>query len=459
MLLGLVSRDGQPQLVLRRPIPPDTWLHDSELLVPSGQDLPVADIEKELSSRADSIYRELEETGWISPRRYYRLGRAAGTTPGASFADFRTRLAGRFTSVPGRKFKRIYDRCDDRSCNLAMLKRAARLYYRESDRYLQTDLEEYLLVGTLTGVRADHERTPEQDLVFDNCGSADYFEGHGLRALTTKSPEDYLSAYDSASTEVCFTLNPDKVRSLRRLMLVWHSKERVPKGLSLTGFEDPNGVWSKGYHSELRDPPGFATGQLFSSYIDITQETRFGRYRLAVTEEDDSGGLLVLRAIVPIFGKSDGARRDPLFSLVQEVNASMPYGEGVGRLPPEVPVSVESAVRYLLSAESAHCGNYSFVFASRLQPNTSWTIFGLQSFDGRAHHAVVEVQDGQSLRTFDPTLGVVYNCGIEPLIDGSCDYDDYLSGNLHPAFNRYFGVRLLYGARILSVYESLADFL
>lgn len=325
----------------------------------------------------------------------------------------------------------------------------------------QAHLTEFKINPHLPFSLIDKEDAPcfgYEDVIYDSCnGRGKYYVGNGLEALSSKFLYNYLSSYDITSSYVCFK-NKDSTRLLKNILFVWYSRLEIPKKIALYGVQN-NGKKDVEIFLKNLDIKQFdkINGYLFSN-INLNLEKPYNRYVLRTLK----GGMqnrLIVRAIIPSFS-SNKETDDSLLLLASNISKKMTYGYGV-HLEDVIQAGVsceKTAIRdYILSAKTAHCGNFSYIFAYDVSNLYGITGIGLRSPTGAIHN-IVEVYDGYKYKTVDPTLGLLYPCPVSSLIDGSCDYKSArLLTQINPIFRAYCGINFFYNATIISKKFSLED--
>ena len=290
-----------------------------------------------------------------------------------------------------------------------------------------------------------------EDVSYDSCnGRGKYYIGYGLEALSSKFLNNYLSSYDINSSYVCFK-NKDTSLLLKRILFVWYSQLEIPKKIALYGVQK-NGKQDTEILLRNIDIKQFdeINGNVFSN-INLNLEKSYERYVVRTLE----GGMqnrLIIRSIIPSFSNNKETD-DSLLLLASSISKKMTYGNGVHRedIIQAGIICEKTAIRdYILSSKSAHCGNFSYIFAHDVSSLYGITSIGLRSPTGAIHN-IVEVYNGDEYKTVDPTLGLLYPCPVASLVDGSCDYKSArLLTQINPIFRGYCGINFFYNAAILS---------
>lgn len=290
-----------------------------------------------------------------------------------------------------------------------------------------------------------------ENITYDSCnGRGKYYPGYGLEALSSKFLSNYISSYDINTSYICFKHNNPK-HLLKSILFVWYSKLEMPKKIAIYGIQKERGRESEVFLGNISIDQFEELNSYIYSSINLNLEKAYDKYLIRLIK-GGSQNRLIVRSIIPDF--SDNKQfNDPLLILAANVSKKMVYGYGVHRediLHDGVPCEKTAIRDYILSAKSAHCGNFSYVFVHDLAALYEVTSIGLKSPTGAIHN-VVEVYDGVNYKTLDPTLGLSYPCSIPSLIDGSCQYKSaQLLTQINPIFRGSCGINFFYNAAILS---------
>lgn len=293
-LLGVVHKDGYPDALIPRLIDLDSWRVGKSLVSGSGKSIKFERISNDLKEVAGKYYRRLDDIGWIDKSALYTL--FAFSELGLDYDQFLTRLDKVFATAGGREFKLVYDQCSEISCDRSVLKKAANSYYREVYNSPYISLDEYLLVGMISGVSPISSQKMNVD--YQGCEGASYYEGYGVGALKTETLNDYLSAVDLPGSALCMSVKGDV--SVSGLDVVWNDLETAPKSLEIygrDGSEDGNWQLFKKYSDiKVALVGGYATSQFI-----FDNKSDFSRFYIRVLD----GGVqnrLILRQVKPVFG-------------------------------------------------------------------------------------------------------------------------------------------------------------
>jgi len=290
-------RDGLNILVPKR-INLDSWLVGETVVSEGGVRIDVSDLENDFLEMAGRYHEHLFLSGWVGQRDLYDI---------LDFADyghvryelFLEKLNGVFSTPEGRRFKLAYDICSDADvCDLEMLRSAARKYFLET-RYLPyLPLDEYLLVGMLTGVVANDELY--RDIEYGDCGRGAYYPGHGLDVLYTETLDDYLAATDMQGSVVCFSLKDELPVS--GLEIVWNDMETASRSIEIYGRKSVGqGAWKLiGQFSDypVRMKDGYA-----NSFIGFPKAENYAEFSLQIINGEGQQRLLA-RRIQPVIFQS-----------------------------------------------------------------------------------------------------------------------------------------------------------
>lgn len=459
-LVSLGRESGRPDLLMTDRIPVDSWLNEvGDIASDQGAVSQHAVLER-FNRVAGMLYSELDKSGWLAPEVVYSALNPNVAGDEISFERFREYLDRIFVSPYARAFKYSYDKCE-RKCSLDDLRRAAASYYKEIAGQSYANLDEYILVGMLSGYsETDQDHEGGGAWSFDDCGKGKYYAGYGTTALETSNLNDYLSAESIDSSFICFSEIDKRRLSLKGISFAWYSEREVPKRLEIYGV-DLKGPSASSVLIKSVDVQGATMlgGYSFSSF-KLDKTSAFEKYMIRIVQGGEQNRL-ILRGIFPEARNDLEAKsNDPVERLVSNVSRTIRYGEGVSKVPLEFLRSADRMREFLLRSNSSHFGNAAVILITTLPRNLVWRYFQLEALDGRIH-VVVEVFDGSRHRTLDPTLGIVYECSVNALIDGSCDYTkEWTSGPFNPVFEIYRGVGFFYRARItaeIEEYERLVE--
>jgi|GEM_PF-3416513 len=297
-LYGVVRmRDGINVLVPKQ-ISVDSWLVGGGVISEGGVRVDLDDLSRDIIGTANQYHASLLAHGWIDGRKLYELLEFSdyGYT---TYEFFLERLKNVFSSPEGRRFAMTYAACSDADvCDLHELRDAARKYYLET-RYLPyRQLDEYLLVGMLTGVVANEELY--QDVEYADCEEGSYYSGHGLNALYSKTLDDYLAAINLEGSTVCFSVKDNF--PINGVDIVWNDMESASKSIEIYGRElRGQGNWMlvgqfSGYSISMKD--GYAY-----SFIEFDKPENHAEFYLRVVDGGEQQRLLV-RKIQPLIGRN-----------------------------------------------------------------------------------------------------------------------------------------------------------
>lgn len=451
-LLGIYHQPGKPAILINKNIPLDSWLVNGELVSPNAAPLPQAQVHRELSEKGTRYYDEIEKHGWLPAESLFQLGGFSVFTRKLGFDEFKRHLDTAFVSDEGRSFKLAYDKCTGNACNVDSLKTAAKIYYFEASGRAYANLDEYLLVGMLAGVTPDEAAQGEAKIEYDDCGSGKYYDGYGLHALRTESLEDYLSAASFEGSSICFLNDGNQETSLNAIQIVWHSQSEIPKRLAVWGISNDNKEIPL---LQVANMKAIDVGGQPVTTLTVDSQSVFSKYKIKMLE-GGSQNRLILRALSPVFARTVEAN-DWLSRLAMQASQQLKYGPGVNKLPDTAGRTPGSVMSAISAADSAHCGNYVFYFVNQLAAKARWQAFDLKARDGR-NHSVAEVHDQGKTKTVDPTLGIVYNCSLQSMLDGHCNFNLANSTQtINPALQAFQGAGFFYGAVVVKKYSSIDD--
>jgi len=148
-LLEVVTRPGLPVMLLSHKIPLDSWVVGSAIWNGNGLVGSLADIGRKFERRASVVASLLKTKGWLPAWELYKISEDAGWSE-VDYVDFCRRFDSVFVSDEGRRFKAVYDDCDQLDCDLFALGGAAQAYYAGIKNAKYVNIDEYALVGMLS---------------------------------------------------------------------------------------------------------------------------------------------------------------------------------------------------------------------------------------------------------------------------------------------------------------------
>ena len=428
-----------PALLLCLYVGMDSWLTDEGNLICAGQNIPLTEITEKIRERANILQKKLQSQGRLtlddllsdtlrSPKMTLDE-----KSPWKTFHnDPKAAFARSFVSLEGRKFLWRHDHDPN---DLAAIRKAAETYYRNVHGLPYLRLDEYLLVGMLSGVSprslnmdaTDFSKfDPKQDLT-------------ALTALSTSDLSDYVSANGIDDSKFYFSPPSPEVR-LERVELIWYSPDEAGKRIRISG-EDTNGKLTVLYEG---NPDGSLMNGYAVSEISLKTTQAYPKYLFELIEGGKQKRLL-LRAFTPEWERKI---TDPLLQFAKDVSFKKRYGAGISSL---------TANPVLEKADTWHCGNFSLWFARHFPLEyKEMRIQNISSPTG-AIHAVVEItfSDG-TVKVIDPTLGIVYDSDIRSMLDGTFDFEKgtRFSRTVSPVFNLYYGPQFFYQAKVKRIYNK-----
>lgn len=327
-------------------------------------------------------------------------------------------------------------------------------YQRVEIKLLEGGKQNRLLLRTLEPSFVKDESA--NSIHFDDCGVGQYYPGYGINALKTKTLDSYLSAENLQTSAVCFS-NKKAPKSLNSIRFFWYTESEIPKKIALYAVTYKDGHEVKiDLGSHQIDSYQEINGHIYSD-LAINEKRGFSKYMIRLLEGGAQNRLLV-RSIQPIFENNSISSNSYIMNLADSISKKLHYGAGISSIESnKINCTQKGIVRSILSSKTAHCGNYAYLFVSSISPIYSWIVYDLKTSDGRIH-SVVEIIKNKQTQTVDPTLGVLYPCSVNQLINGSCSYlsAEYLTLP-NQALNNYFGVGFFYGAKILRTYADVNE--
>ncbi|MBI2791920.1 MAG: hypothetical protein HYX61_08175 [Gammaproteobacteria bacterium] len=298
-LIGVVNQPEKPDILLNRKIRLDSWLLKSNLINTEGEITSQLQLAREFQQRADELFYLLSKNHWVSPQEIYEINDFSIKSEKLTYREFIDYFDKVFVSIPGREFKQVYDQCLESECDVKILKQAARNYYFEADGHAYINLDEYLLIGMLSG-EYEGETSNSTEITYDDCGRGNYFNGYSVNALRTKALDDYLSAYNINTSYVCFYQNAKRKDLLKDIHFIWYSKEEIPKKIALYGIvkttDKQHETFIGDYNvSQFDDIQGYPL-----SIVKLNLQKNFDQYMIKVLEGGKQNRL-ILRQLEPIF--------------------------------------------------------------------------------------------------------------------------------------------------------------
>lgn len=456
-LIGVVSKPGKPSLILSRLIPVDSWLIDDAIVSWSGEALQLEDIKKDFLLRANDFYHRLEKKTWLTKEDLFQTWNYEEGYKNIAYEKYLQYLDRVFRTYFGREFKLVYDRCSTSHCDIEELQAAARKYYSEAIALPYVNIDEFVLVGMASGVSFQQAENESKSVVFDGCGAGKWYPGHGFRALETKTLDDYYAALDMQSSELCISKSDRRDLSIQSISFGWYDANEVAKSIEVFGSDGSGSAENEQSLGVFRLAPPFQIGGYVFSSIGLENTGNFKSIRIRLLQGGAQNRLL-LRSLT-VSERQPQRALSSLSELVGDISRRIRYGTGTTRLPNEARRTLSMAAGEFQRAQSAHSGNYALMFVAELGEHANWEVFDLEALDGRLH-TVVEVAGAGGIKTYDPTIGITYECGVEELIGGNCSYDAAVrAGMVNPVLSVFEGAGFFYGANIIRTYKDAQELL
>lgn len=311
-LLGIINQAENPDVIISSKIRLDSWLYHNNLINVDGIILPESKLTTEISTHGEQFYSLLHTKSWISPKNLYQLNDFSDQTRKFGYKEFIKYLDNVFSSPIGREWKFVYDQCNEKSCNIKKLKKAANNYYYEAQGYNYLNLDEFILVGMLSGV-APKDQDEKNQVDYDNCGIGMYYDGHGVDALKNQTPSSYLSALDIKSSYVCFSTK--NKYTLDSIKFGWLSKEEVPSMLAIYGIQtvddkEQKKLIKKFNINEVTNDNGY-----LSTTLNFNKQHKYHRFEIQLLKGGNQNRLL-LRSLTPSFIKKQSDKKISLDSIL-----------------------------------------------------------------------------------------------------------------------------------------------
>lgn len=438
---------GLPFLWIENFLTPDSWNINGNIV--SKNEIVAKDaIVKKIKKKEIAYLRLLKKNGFVDKRDLFKFF-CSSDIISSPYVDFDESFDKIFSSNFGRNFKLIYDRFLLGKQTLQQLHEAARMYYALQEGEIYIYLDEYCLVGMLTGIAPrDAQFTQEQPISYFPCSDSRYYAGFGPEALSTPSLHDYLSAESRESSSICF--RSSFPGTLQGLDVVWYDAASAAKALTVQAVDE------KGIGTQISVPcsvstavGGFATCRCHIGALKSSV------YRVSLPAGTQQR--LILRGLSPVFIRKDANTSDlaSLWEEVSVISAMAPYGGGLEVDSQEL-ADQEKLLASLQYADFRHSGNYCLMFGLRNKGRYIGRIVPLYQQATGARHAIVEVESQSGQYVVDPMLGCVYRCNLNSMIAGECpDYTPVPS--LSPPFLPFYGAAFFYRAKVVGQPISLPN--
>lgn len=135
----------------------DSWVINGGLFSGRYGDIDTRNIGVAVKRRASHYYKVINKLGWLPFEEYLRLEKQtfkdyfySKTTEKNPLMVFDVL----FVTPQGKKFKKAYDLCNAREISVAQLKESAHAYYASLSMINNVPIDEYFLVGMLSGEEA-----------------------------------------------------------------------------------------------------------------------------------------------------------------------------------------------------------------------------------------------------------------------------------------------------------------
>jgi len=293
-LLGIVKARNGIDLLIPKTINPDSWLVGGRIVSGRDTNIAIEDILSEFLQISEKYHERMLLRGWLDKADLYEI--FMFQSMGLDYENFLAKLDNVFNSPEGRRFQLAYEGCSNSvTCNIQELKKAARRYFHEKGRARYENLDEYLLIGMLTGVSATD--TIDHAVEYGDCGTGSYYPGFGLNALYSDTLDDYLSAVDMEGSVVCLSLKDRPLTS--GLEITWNDLETASKAIEIYGRKTAGeGTWE--LIGRFSDYPLHVINGYAKSSLRFEQPERYDEFYIAVTDGGQQQRLLI-RAIQPVF--------------------------------------------------------------------------------------------------------------------------------------------------------------
>lgn len=302
-LIGVVHKDGHPDVLIPRRIDNDSWKVGKLLVSGVGKSLTFEKISVDVNKVAATYYSYMDDAGWLDKVALYSIFNFSDF--GLGYDQFLALFDKAFLTAAGREFKLIYDQCSEAVCDRTALIKAAHSYYREISSSPYISLDEYSLVGMISGVSPMTSQKVSVD--YKGCEGASYYERYGVENLKTETLNDYLSAVDLAGSALCISVKGNV--SVSALDMVWNDIETAPKSLEIYGRAGGGGgswqLLEKYSNIKLAVIGGYATSQFV-----FDNKGEFSDFYIKVL----SGGVqnrLILRQVKPVLSVFAKSAKEP----------------------------------------------------------------------------------------------------------------------------------------------------
>lgn len=463
--LFLFDEPSKPPLLRRMIIPLDTWLmkktangnSDYYLLSRNGDLLSVNDILGRLSVENESIYSNLKKNGALD------IGDIQTTVNSSlDFSQIIKSLDQVANTPLEKQFCFVLDYYRQGIFDETTIGKATDSLISGFSMGLTTSLEIFCFACLYSGRVIKSNKSM---IKFHNILEA-YYPGHDVNSLNLGQTAPYLSAISIKTSNLRFQINKYTDFKFYALRIISFSPAEAGKSYlfflkSLTSIE-------KLVNSESLEFFEYNEVKIFKSQ----QWDDYEEIRLCL----QSGGVqnrLLIRSVSPIYLKTfDDPVCDNLIKICAAVALATPYGSGILSLPKDFS-NIENNDKKLFLKEhlkaqtNLHCGNKALLFLLEIESLNinKFKVYDLHSFlvDG-AIHTVIELCLNNRYITVDPTLGALYECSVQSLIDGE---SIYLFNSENPdcscirrdqlELSNYYGTRFFFKSTIKFCIESLQD--
>lgn len=216
-ILGVFHKKDKPEILVTDIIPVESWLFGNTLVSFDGSQTPILAISAKLKHKADRIWDELNRNGWLSPKALYKLNQFSDIE---YFSKFLKLLDQAFVTTEGRKFKNIYDECVILNRYTSELKKYAINYYQKNTNQNYLNMDEFFLVGMLSGV--SQESIKKLNIALKTITASLTYPGFGFENSIDGDPKNNYTA--GVENEPGFVvLELDQAKHLSEIKLIWEN--------------------------------------------------------------------------------------------------------------------------------------------------------------------------------------------------------------------------------------------
>lgn len=286
----------------------------------------------------------------------------------------------------------------------------------------------------------------ERSIYFFPCPDSEYYTEHGVDVLYSETLNDYLAAKSIQSSSVCFKITPG-AKFLRDIEITWYDTKTAPSQIQLS-ILNTLGMTTTSLTTDVKV---HHLNEFATSNIKIPKQLSSYYFRLSTSDVEIPQRLL-LRAITPFFFSDPSSQEDAIWHEAQEVALLKPYGVGTATVEYDDPKRLQEIIN---STPTWQCDNFSAAFWLRNRNHWPMSVVKLLQKRTGAIHVIIQLVYNNRRLVIDPTLGFVYTCSLEDLLQGVCNRYSYVpSDSISPAMYQYFGNNFFTDAIILETHAN-----